>query len=78
MAQYIKEVFTDYTENNNLLDAEIDGVNLYKKTNKLQINIVSSKPIKLSEIESFENYANRRFKVEKTIVDIKYNRKNNN
>ena len=34
MPKYIKDVFSDYTTQNNLMEAEIENVNLYKKTNK--------------------------------------------
>ena len=30
MQKYIKEVFSDYNENNNLVNAEIGNINLYK------------------------------------------------
>jgi len=73
MAKYIKDVFSDYTENNNLIEAEIENINLYKKTNKLQVSIISNQPIKLVDLESFEAYAVRRFKLSKAMVDIKYN-----
>ncbi len=72
MAKYIKDVFSDYTVDNHLIDAEIKNVNLYKKTNKLQISILSSKPIALADMESFENYAIKRFKVAKVMIDIEY------
>ncbi len=72
MAKYIKDVFSDYTVDNHLIDAEIKNVNLYKKTNKLQISILSSKPIALADMESFENYVIKRFKVAKVMVDIEY------
>ena len=54
--KYIKEVFNDFDSNCNLIDAEIENINLYKKLNKLQIKVVSSKPISLQDIELFENY----------------------
>ena len=73
MAKLIKEVFSDYAISNNLIDAEIENINLYKKTNRLQVNVISTKPIALVDIESFEEYAINRFKVSKVIVDIKYN-----
>lgn len=72
MAKYIKDVFSDYTVVNNLIEAEIENINLYKKTNKLQVSIISSKPIKLADIDSFESYAIKRFKVVNALVDIKY------
>ena len=68
MQKYIKEVFGDYNENNNLIDAKIENINLYKKTNKLQVKIASDK-----DIDSFEEYLVNRFKVEKASLDIDYN-----
>ncbi len=70
--KYIKEVFNDYNQNNNLIETEIENINLYKKTNKLQIKVVSSKKISLQEIENFEDYLISRFKVSKVSIDISY------
>ena len=72
MQKYIKEVFNDYNQNNNLIEAEIENINLYKKTNKLQIKVVASKQISLQEIENFEDYLIARFKVNKASIDISY------
>ena len=72
MSKYIKEVFNDYKVNSNLLDAEIENIDLFKKTNKLQVKIASSKEITLPEIEEFEDYLVRRFKVNKASLDINY------
>ena len=70
--KYIKEVFNDYKLNNNLIDAEVGNINLYKKTNKLQVKITSSKEIDLQEIESFEDFLINNFKLNKASLDIKY------
>lgn len=72
MQKYIKEVFNDYTLKNNLIDAEIENINLYKKTNKIQISVVSSKKMSLDEIETFEDYLVNRFSVGQASMDIKY------
>ncbi len=72
MQKYIKEVFNDYNINSNLIEAEIENINLYKKTNKLQVKVVSSKKISLQDIESFEDYLINRFKVTKAQIDISY------
>ena len=72
MQKYIKEVFNDYNLENNLIDTKIENINLYKKTNKLQIKVVSSKQISIKEIESFEEYLVNRFKVNKAFIDINY------
>ena len=71
--KYIKEVFNDYRADSNLLEAEVENINLYKKTNKLQVKIISSEQISLNEIENFENFLINRFKVNKASVDIFYN-----
>ena len=73
MPKYIKEVFNDYKVNSNLIDAEIENIDLYKKTNKLQVKIASSMEITLPEIDEFEDYLVRRFKVNKASLDINYN-----
>ena len=71
-SKYIKEVFSDYNENNHLINAEIENINLYKKINKLQVKVVSSEAINLQEIQSFEDYLVGRFKVNKASLDITY------
>ncbi len=72
MQKYIKEVFGDYNENNNLINAVIENINLYKKTNKLQIKVASDNEIKLHEMENFEEYLIKTFKVNKASIDINY------
>ena len=72
MQKYIKEVFNDYNENSNLINAIIENINLYKKTNKLQIKVASNNKIGLQEIESFEDYLVKTFKVNKASIDINY------
>lgn len=75
MDKYIKEVFTDFanfTDVTNLLDAKLSNVNLYKRQNKLQIDIVSSKPISIIEIGKFENYLQNRMNVGKALTNIRY------
>lgn len=72
MQKYIKEVFSDYNENNNLINAVIENINLYKKTNKLQIKVASNSQINLQEMEGFENYLVKTFKVNKASIDVNY------
>ena len=74
MQKYIKEVFKDYNGKNEILDAEIENVNLYKKTNKLQVKVVSKNRITLDDIEDFEKYLVERFKVNGAILDISYDK----
>ena len=54
MPKHIKDVFADYTIDNNLIDAEIENINLYKKTNKLQVSVISNKKIGLGATDTQE------------------------
>lgn len=72
MEKYIKEVFTDFTDVPNLLEAKLSNVNLYKKQNKLQVDIISNKAITIDEIGQFENYLQSRLNVDKALTNIKY------
>ena len=72
MSKYIRDVFNDYKNNNNLIDAVVENVTLYKKHNKLNIIIASEKQIRLSEIVSFEDYLMNRFSLDNARVEIKY------
>ncbi|MBO5397329.1 MAG: PolC-type DNA polymerase III [Clostridia bacterium] len=72
MQKFIKDVFCDYTGNSSIIDAQLENVNLYKKTNKLQVNIAASKGLNITEIEDFEQYLVNRFKVSKAIIDVNY------
>jgi DNA polymerase-3 subunit alpha (Gram-positive type) len=72
MQKYIKEVFVDYQADSPLLDAQIENINLYKKTNKLQVEVESGNPIHIGEVEDFENYLVKRFHVNKALIDIHY------
>ena len=73
----VKDVFMDFNGQNNILDGEIEGIDLYKKTNKLQLSISSTKKIGLNEIEEFESFLVKTFKgkdfvVAKASVNINY------
>ena len=72
MEKYIKEVFVDFTDSENLLYARLSNVNLYKKQDKLQVDIISNKPITIGEIGKFENYLQTRMNVGKAFTNIQY------
>lgn len=72
MEKYIKEVFSDFTDCDNLLDARLENVNLYKKQDKLQVDIISNKPITIGEIGKFENYLQSRMNIARAFTNIKY------
>ena len=71
MSNTVREVFNDYTKGSNILDAIIENVNLYKKTNKLEIDLKTDKKINVGEIYYFEEYLKNQFKI--GTIDIKFN-----
>ena len=47
----VKEVFKDYNSNSfELNEAKVIGINLYKRENILEINVVSKKPIDIMAV----------------------------
>jgi len=72
MNKYIKEVFKDFDLSDSLAEAKIENVSLYKKLNKLQVDIISSKPITIEELGNFENNLQKKFNVNKALTNIKY------
>ena len=71
MSNTVREVFNDYTKGRNILDAVIENVNLYKKTNKLEIDLKTDKKINVGEIYYFEEYLKNQFKI--STIDIEFN-----
>ena len=66
----IKNVFVDYSSNSFAFsNAEIENVNLHRKTNKLEIFLNADSYIDINEISNFEKYAIKRFNV--SGVDLK-------
>ena len=66
----IKNVFVDYSSNSFAFsDAEIENVNLYRKTNKLEMFLKTDNYIDINEISNFEKYAIKRFNI--SGVDLK-------
>ena len=67
----LKVVFNDYnTESFSLANAKISNVNLYKKTNKLELFLQSQDLIPIGEIEKFETYAKKRFSINEVCLKI--------
>ena len=75
MPNVVKDVFKDYKEPNNILDAKIENINLFKKSNKLEISLISEKKITIEEIDRFEEYLKTRFQIQKVILNIKIEKK---
>ncbi len=70
-AKEVKMVFSDYnTDSFALADAKISNVNLYKKTNKLELFLLSNELIPIDEIEKFESYIKKRFNIKEVCLKI--------
>lgn len=68
----LKEIFKDFEINSNIINTKIKSINLYKKTNKLEVNILSDKPIKVKDVGAFEKYLIKRFMIKEAIIHISY------
>ena len=75
MLNVVKDVFKDYKETNNISDAKIENINLFKKSNKLEINLFSEKSITLDEIDRFEEYLKTRFQIQKIELNVEMREK---
>jgi|GEM_PF-5464944 len=67
----VEEIFNDYKTNANIKYANINGLNVIKKTNTLQVILSFDEYIDIKEIWYFEKFLIERFKFE--YVDIKIN-----
>ncbi len=73
MEKTIKEIFKDYNSNSFSLNASrIKNMNLFKKTNKLEIQIISKEIIKACDLYAFERYLEKRFEIKEAVVKVEY------
>lgn len=68
----VKEIFGDYKEESSINKCKIEKINLFKKTNKLEIDLRAKEHIEIKELLSFENYLKSRFNIETIEIDLKY------
>ena len=68
----LKEIFKDFEINSNIINTKIKSINLYKKTNKLEVNILSDKPIKVKDVGAFEKYLIKRFMLKEALIHVNY------
>lgn len=73
MSNLAREIFDDYKEENNILDTSIENINLFKKSNKLEIYLKSEKRITVGEIEGFETFLKKRFNISEVVFYIENN-----
>ena len=70
MPNTVKDVFKDYEKQGNILETQIENINLFKKSKKIEIKLLTEKPIKIQEIASFEEYLITRFQIQKVELHI--------
>ena len=49
MSNIVKDVFKDYKGQGNILEAQIENINLFKKSKKIEIKLLTEKQIKIQE-----------------------------
>ena len=75
MSNLVKDVFKDYKEQNNIIDTIIENINLYKKSKKIEIDLLTEKAIKIAEISTFEEYLKTRFQIQTVSINVKLGEK---
>lgn len=68
----VKDIFSDYKEESIINQCKIEKINLFKKRNKLELDLRSSIYIKATELLEFEKYITARFNIENVEINIKY------
>ena len=68
----VEEIFGDYKEDNKIKKSKIEKINLFKKTNKLEIDLKPLEYIETQELLEFEEYLKTRFFIENIEIDTKY------
>ncbi len=68
----IADVFKDYNQENSLNSAEIENINLYKKTNTLELDLKSENKVYAKDLYFFESYLKSRFSVNGVNTKISY------
>ncbi len=66
----VKDVFKDYETNGNILECDILNISMFKKSNKLAIELKSSKKIQIGEKLAFEFYLKSKFRVQDVDIQI--------
>ncbi len=66
----VKQVFKDYDSRGKILDCEIINISLFKKSNKLNIDLKSKEKIQIGERLEFEYYLKSKFRVSDVQINI--------
>lgn len=68
----VKDIFKDFTKEGKILETDIETINLFKKSNKLELKLVSDEIIEIAQIYALEEYLKTRFQIEKVIIQMNY------
>ena len=68
----VKEVFTDYESQSNILKAKIKQLNLIKKQNKLEMTLESDEYIEIKELWFIEKFIKNRFQLSGVTIILNY------
>ena len=71
----VEEIFSDYKTSSNIKYAQIQNLNILKKTNTLQVILFFDEYIEIKEIWYFENFLKKRFHFEQIDIKINYHEK---
>ena len=66
----VKEVFKDYESRGSILECQILNVSIFKKSNKLVIDLKSNTKIQFGERLEFEYYLKSKFRVQDVQINI--------
>ncbi len=75
MAEVLKtvvDIFCDFENNSSILKCKIEKINLFKKTNMIEIDLIANEYIELKNLVSFEKYLKKRFTLENVEIAMKY------
>lgn len=73
MDKTIKEIFKDYDSNSfSLNESKIKLINLFKKTNKLELILQAENFIKIEDLYKFEQYLQKRFSIFEANIKVEY------
>ena len=73
MEKTIKEIFKDYDSNSfSLNESRIKLINLFKKTNKLELILQAEKFIQIEDLYKFEQYLQKRFSIFEANIKVEY------
>ncbi len=69
--KYVREVFRDFSSSNqHIMEARVKAINLFKKTNTLEITLMSSSLIEVKGVYAFEKYLEVRFGIANIKIKI--------